>query len=99
MPPEYDLSIHALTAGLGLDQLSNWFQAVSESEWGPKPGVMLLFLVSALHDFLCDMAQGAQQHIHKNDKMLGIFPFLQIVCIYNTTPVVSDYCLGQFCLA
>ena len=25
--------------------------------------------------------------------------FLQIVCIYNTTSVVSDYRLGQFCLA
>ena len=62
---------------------------------------MLLFLVSALHDFLHDMTQGAQQqqHTHNNDKMLGMFHFLQIVCIYNTTPVVSDYRLGQFCLA
>lgn len=83
---------------LGCDLLSEWFQAqfLSSSE-DESPCTLLFFLISALHDFLQAMTHGILQH--KNDKMFGIFHFLQIVCIYNTTPVVSDYRLGRFCLA
>lgn len=51
-------------------------------------------LVSSLDAFLKDTTYGSQWH--RKDKMPFVVHFLQIVCIYSTMPVVSDYHLGQF---
>lgn len=53
-----------------------------------------ILLVTTLDAFLKDTTYGSQWH--RKDKMSFVVDFLQIVCIYSTMPVVSDYHLGQF---